>query len=87
MKIKRVALVHSSGAIAYFTEEYPAFVRDIDILNMLYEVGKNVWYGNKLYKVCVDSHGNHCYFRYEVFKVRIQSSPFYIRCITSNNLS
>ena len=53
MKIKRVALVHSSGAVAYFAEEYPAFVRDIDILNMLYEVGKNVWYGDELYKVCV----------------------------------
>lgn len=70
MKIKRVALVHSSGAVAYFTEEYPAFVRDIDILNMLYEVGKNVWYGDKLYKVCVDAYGRYCFFRYEVFKVR-----------------
>ena len=72
-KIKRVALVHSSGAIAYFVEEYPAFVRDIDILNMLYEVGKNVWYRNGLYKVCVDSRGNRCYFRYEVFTVKIQN--------------
>lgn len=69
-KIKRVALVHSSGATAYFTEEYPSSARDIDILNMLYEVGKNVWYGNELYKVCVDSRGNCCYFRYEVFTVR-----------------
>ena len=70
-KIKRVALVHSSGAIAYFTEEYPHSARDIDILNMLYEVGKNVWYGDELYKVCVDACGNHCYFRYEVFTVKI----------------
>ena len=70
-KIKRVALVHSSGEIAYFTEEYPAFVRDIDILNTLYEVGKNVWFGNELYKVFTDSSGNHCFFRYEVFTVKI----------------
>lgn len=69
-KIKRVALVHPSGVIAYFTEEYPAFVRDIDILNMLYEVGKNVWRGNELYKVYIDSHGNRCYYHYEVYTVR-----------------
>lgn len=69
-KIKRVALVHSSGAVAYFTEEYPAFVRDIDILNMLYEVGKNVWYGNELYKIGIDSCGNWRYYRYEVYTVR-----------------
>lgn len=70
MKIKRVMLVHSSGAYAIFAEEYPAFVRDIDILNMLYEVGKNVWYGNELYKVCVDSCGNRAYFRYEIVQVK-----------------
>lgn len=69
-KIKRVALVHVSGSVAYFAEEYPAFVRDIDILNMLYEVGKNVWLGNELYKICVDSCGNRCYYRYEVYTVR-----------------
>lgn len=68
-KIKRVALVHPSGEVAYFAEEYPAFVRDIDILNMLYEVGKNVWYGNELYKVRIDLRGNYHYYRYEVFKV------------------
>ena len=70
-KIKRVALVHSSGFTAYFAEEYPYSARDIDILNTLYEVGKNVWYGNELYKVCVDSRGNRCFFRYEVFTVKI----------------
>ena len=69
-KIKRVLLVHSSGDYATFTEEYPAFVRDIDILNLLYEVGKNVWYGNELYKVVTDSHGNICYLRYEVITVK-----------------
>ena len=69
-EIKRVALVHSSGAIAYFTEEYPSSARDIDILNILYEVGKNVWYGNELYKVYTDSCGNRCYYRYEVYTVR-----------------
>ena len=72
MKIKRVALVHSSGVTAYFTEEYPASARNIDILNTLYEVGKNVWFGNELYKVFTDSSGNRCYFRYEIFTVKIE---------------
>ena len=71
MKIKRVALVCSSGDYALFAEEYPASARDIDILNMLYEVGKNVWYGNELYKVVVDARGNWTYYRYEIFKVRV----------------
>lgn len=70
-KIKRVALVHSSGDYAIFAEEYPYSARDIDILNMLYEVGKNVWCGNELYKVHIDSCGNRCYFHYEVFTVKI----------------
>lgn len=70
MKIKRVILVHSSGSVAYFTEEYPYSARDIDILNMLYEVGKNVWYDNKLYKVTTDDNGCVCYFRYEIVTVR-----------------
>lgn len=70
MKVKRVALVHSSGVCAFFVEEYPYSARDIDILNMLYEVGKNVWYGNELYKVYIDSYGNRCYYRYEVYTVQ-----------------
>lgn len=70
-KIKRVALVHVSGLVAYyFAEEYPYSARDVDILNLLYEVGKNVWYGNELYKIGVDSRGNRCFFRYEVYTVR-----------------
>lgn len=69
-KIKRVALVHVSGSVAYFTEEYPSSARDIDILNLLYEVGKNVWYGDELYKIGVDSCGNRDFFRYEVYTVR-----------------
>lgn len=70
MKIKRVLLVSSSGEYATFAEEYPAFVRDIDILKLLYEVGKNVWYGNELYKVVTDRYGNICYLHYEVITVR-----------------
>lgn len=70
-KIKRVALVHSSGVVAYFAEEYPAFVRDIDILNTLYEVGKNVWYGNELYKISINpNNGTRRYYRYEVYTAR-----------------
>lgn len=71
--IKRVLLVHSSGDYATFTEEYPGSARDIDILNTLYEVGKNVWYGNELYKVVVDTNGNRAYFRYEVVRIKIKS--------------
>ena len=70
-KIKRVALVHSSGFTAYFTEEYPHNARDIDILNTLYEVGKNVWIGKELYRIIEDSNGCRCYFRYEVYKVKV----------------
>ena len=70
MKIKRVMLVHSSGTYAIFAEEYPASARDIDILNMLYEVGKNVWFRNELYKVVFDARGNCAYYRYEVFTAR-----------------
>ena len=69
-QIKRVALVHSSGATLYFTEEYPYSARDIDILNMLYEVGKNEWYGNKLYKICATPYGAQSYYRYEVYTVQ-----------------
>ena len=68
--IKRVALVHSSGARAFFVEEYPYSAKDIDILNTLYEIGKNVWFGNQLYKVVVDAEGRQAYFKYEVYKVR-----------------
>lgn len=71
MKSKRVALVHSSGAVAYFTEEYPASARDCDILNTLYEVGKNVFFGDELYKIMIDANGCKAYFRYEVYKVTI----------------
>lgn len=70
MKIKRVALVHPSGAMAYFTDEYPSSARDIDILNTLYEVGKNVFYGNELYKIVIDPCGNYCYLHYEIFTAR-----------------
>lgn len=69
-KIKRVALVHVSGWVGYFSEEYPSSARDIDILNMLYEVGKNVWLGNELYKIIGDPCDHRCYYRYEVYTVR-----------------
>lgn len=71
MKIKRVMLVHSSGARAYFTEEYPASANDRDILNTLYEVGKNVFFGDELYKIITDSNGCNAFFRYEIYKVTI----------------
>lgn len=71
MKIKRVMLTHSSGARAYFTEEYPASARDCDILNTLYEVGKNVFLGNELYKIVTDPNGCRAFFRYEIYKVTI----------------
>lgn len=70
MKVKRVALVHSSGSIAYFVEEYPYSARDIDILNTLYEVGKNCWFGNNLYKIVRDRNGCVAYLKYEIYKVR-----------------
>ncbi len=70
MKIKRVALVHSSGSIAYFVEEYPYSARDIDILNTLYEIGKNVWIGNELYKIVRDYNGRIVYFKYKIYVAR-----------------
>lgn len=70
-KIKRVALVHPSGAIAYFTEEYPHSARDIDILNTLYEIGKNVWINQNLYKISLDSNGCQIYLQYKIYKVSI----------------
>lgn len=71
MKIKRVALVHSSGFMAFFTENYPASARDIDILNTLYEVGKNVWYGKSLYRILYDADGHPAYFKYEIYTTRV----------------
>ena len=70
-KIKRVALIHASGEVAYFPEEYPYKTRDIDILNVLYEVGKSIWYDGSLYKVTVDAIGNVYYHRYEIYTVKI----------------
>ena len=70
MKVKRVMLVHSSGDKAYFVEEYPYSARDCDILNTLYEVGKNVWIGDKLYKIMRDYNGCIAYFKYEVYTVK-----------------
>lgn len=72
MKIKRVALVHSSGAIAYFVEEYPYDASDRDILNTIYQVGKNVWIGNGLYKIVRDYNGCICYFQYKIYKTIIK---------------
>ena len=70
MKIKRVALVHCSGTVAYFAEEYPYSARDIDILNTIYEIGKNVWIGNELYKIMRDYNGCISYFKYKIYVVR-----------------
>ena len=70
MKIKRVALVHSSGSVAYFVEEYPYSARDIDILNTLYEIGKNVWIDNELYKIMRDYNGRIIYFKYKIYIAR-----------------
>ena len=72
MKVKRVALVHSSGEFAILHGDFPYSARDIDILNTLYEVGKNVWIGKELYRITEDFNGCRCYFRYEIFTVKIR---------------
>ena len=71
MKIKRVALVHSSGEFCILHGDFPHSARTIDILNTLYEIGKNEWIGRDLYKVLVDGNGCKAYLRYEVYSVRI----------------
>lgn len=70
-KIKRVALVHSSGVFYILHGDFPHSARTIDILNTLYEIGKNEWIGRDLYKVFVDGNGCKAYLRYEVYSVRV----------------
>lgn len=73
MIVKRVAIVHSSGAFAILDQEFPHWTRNIDILNTLYEVGKNTWIGNDLYKIVTDVNGYVCYFKYEIYKVKLST--------------
>ena len=73
MIVKRVAIVHSSGAFAMLDQEFPHWVRNIDILNTLYEVGKNTWIGNDLYKIVTDSNEYVCYFKYEIYKIKLST--------------
>ena len=73
MIVKRVAIVHSSGAFAMLDQEFPHWARNIDILNTLYEVGKNTWIGNDLYKIVTDANGCVCYFKYEIYKIKLST--------------
>ena len=70
VKYKRVCLTNlSTGERMDFTEEYIYTLSDKAILDSLYEVNKNVWIGNQLYKICpVDNH-SVTYMLYEVYKV------------------
>lgn len=71
-KIKRVCLLNiSTGERMDFAQDFISTLPDKAILDMFYEVQKNVWIDGKLYKVERSASGI-AYYQYEVYKIKLR---------------
>ena len=71
-KIKRVCLLNiSTGERMDFAQDFIGTLSDKAILDMFYEIQKNVWIDGRLYKV-ERSASSITYYQYEVYKIKMR---------------